>query len=49
MKVRELIGMLRELPQDAEVRAYDAEDEAYLAVTGAHYTEQWVELSTDAD
>lgn len=50
MKVRELIALLKQLPQEAEVTAWDADAEAYMPVSGAVHGDTPatnVELQTD--
>jgi hypothetical protein len=47
MTVQTLITALLNMPMDAEVRAYDADGEAVVPVTGLLYDGSVVELQTD--
>jgi hypothetical protein len=52
MTVRELIELLQKMSPDAEVQAWDPEEEEWAPVTGAAYDggpseDSWVRLYTD--
>ncbi len=47
MKVRELTEMLSKLQPDAEVRAWDPEEEEWAPVTGAVFTKTYLYTDTD--
>jgi hypothetical protein len=49
MMVRDLIEMLHEMEQDAEVYIWDPDAEDYMPVTGAVHNETRVDLQSDVD
>lgn len=53
MKKKELIDLLHRVPEDAEICAYDADNDRYEPITGAVTERRWdsttVNLTTDIE